>query len=381
MPKKPSKPHDEFFKASFGRKDVALDYLQQLLPPAILAELDLSKLSKVNASYTSPGLREFFSDLVYECPLKNVENLSVTVSLLFEHKSNVPVYPHFQLLRYLVEAWEDQIKQKKGLTPIIPIVIYHGEKEWKMRKLSEYFDTKLPASLLPFVPDFTYLLTNVVDMPEQSIMALQRGLLINTLLMMKYIHDPSHIWQNLSTIFTNLQHPNSVQDFTIAMFAYLLKNSELAVEEFQKYIEILPKSLSQDAMTTYEMIEKRVKSQYDQALTEAARKEALAQAMAKEERARAEEERVKAEEERIKAEKERIKAEKASQLEAEARVQAEEERMRAEEERVRMILRLHQLMQLSPSEIANITGNELTYVKDVLINQAEIDPDFEPTDN
>jgi hypothetical protein len=299
--------------------------------------------------------------------LKNVENLSVTVSLLFEHKSNVPTYPHFQLLRYLVEAWEDQIKQKKGLTPIIPIVIYHGEKEWKVRKLSEYFDTKLPASLLPFVPDFTYLLTNVVDMPEQSIMALQRGLLINTLLMMKYIHDPTHIWENLSTIFTNLQHPNSVQDFTIAMFAYLLKNSELAVEEFQKYIEILPKSLSQDAMTTYEMIEKRVKSQYDQALTEAARKEALAQAIAKEERAKAEEE--------------RIKAEKAAQLEAEARIQAEEERVRAEEERVRMILRLHQLMQLSPSEIANITGNELTYVKDVLDNRPEIEPDFEPTDN
>jgi predicted transposase/invertase (TIGR01784 family) len=371
MPKKPSKPHDEFFKASFGRKDVALDYLQQMLPSAILAELDLSKLSKVNGSYTSPSLREFFSDLVYECPLKNVENLSVTVSLLFEHKSNVPTYPHFQLLRYLVEAWEDQIKQKKSLTPIIPIVIYHGEEEWKMRNLSEYFNTKLPASLLPFVPDFTYLLTNVVDMPDKAIMTLQRGLLINTLLMMKYIHDPTYIWQNLLTIFTNLQDSSKAQDFTLEMFAYLLKNSELAVEDFHKYIEILPKSLNEDAMTTYEMIEKRVEkrveSKYDKILAEERQKTKESLRSAAKANKRAEEERIRAEEERVRAE--------------EASARAEEEHKRAENERKRMVLRLHKFMQLSPTEIAGITGNEISYIEDVLNTQEEINMDSEETDN
>ncbi len=367
MPKKPSKPHDEFFKAAFGRKDVALEYLEQLLPAAILAELDLSKLSKVNGSYTSPSLQEFFSDLVYECPLKNAHDLTVRISLLFEHKSSVPTYPHFQLLRYLVEAWEDQIKQKKSLTPIIPIIIYHGEETWKVRKLSEYFDPKLPATLLPFMPDFTYLLTNVVDMPEQSIMALQRGLLVNTLLMMKYIHDPTYIWQNLLTIFTNLQDPSNAQDFTLTMFAYLLKNSELAVEDFHKYIEILPKSLNEDAMTTYEMIEKRVESKYDKILAEEREKTMESLRSAAKANKRAEEERIRAEEERIRAE--------------EASARAEEEQKRAENERVRMILRLHKLMQLGPTEIADITGNEISYIEEVLNKQEEINTDFEPTDN
>lgn len=32
MPKKPSKPHDEFFKAAFGRLDIALEYVQKMSP-------------------------------------------------------------------------------------------------------------------------------------------------------------------------------------------------------------------------------------------------------------------------------------------------------------------------------------------------------------
>ena len=50
MPKKPSKPHDEFFKATFGRLEIALDYVQKMLPEALVAELDTSKLTRVNGS-------------------------------------------------------------------------------------------------------------------------------------------------------------------------------------------------------------------------------------------------------------------------------------------------------------------------------------------
>lgn len=53
MPKKPSKPHDEFFKASFGRLDIALEYLQQMLPKDIQNHLNLSALERINGSFVS----------------------------------------------------------------------------------------------------------------------------------------------------------------------------------------------------------------------------------------------------------------------------------------------------------------------------------------
>ena len=58
MPKKPGKPHDEFFKASFGRKDVAMEYLQSMLPLELCNDLDLERLERVNGSFvfTQSGL-------------------------------------------------------------------------------------------------------------------------------------------------------------------------------------------------------------------------------------------------------------------------------------------------------------------------------------
>lgn len=48
MPRKPSKPHDEFFKATFGQSEVALNYLEKMLPAAVFEHLDLTKLKRIN---------------------------------------------------------------------------------------------------------------------------------------------------------------------------------------------------------------------------------------------------------------------------------------------------------------------------------------------
>jgi predicted transposase/invertase (TIGR01784 family) len=134
MPSKPSKPHDEFLKATFGRREIALDYLQYLLPSKLHQVLDLSKLERVNGSFVSPALKEYFSDMVYQCPLIEAGQVeSVCPIFLFEHKSKYTSRPHLQLLRYLLDAWDEQLQNKKKLTPIIPIVVYHGQKKWKVR--------------------------------------------------------------------------------------------------------------------------------------------------------------------------------------------------------------------------------------------------------
>ena len=153
MPKKPAKPHDEFFKATFGRLEIALDYVQKMLPAELVAELDTSKLTRVNGSYVSKTLQEYFSDLIFELPFKR-QDLACNICLLFEHKSEVPTHPHLQLLRYILDGMEEQLKQKKKLSPIIPIIIYQGKKRWKVRDLSRYFvkNTELaPAQVREFI--------------------------------------------------------------------------------------------------------------------------------------------------------------------------------------------------------------------------------------
>ncbi|WP_459874031.1 Rpn family recombination-promoting nuclease/putative transposase, partial [Endothiovibrio diazotrophicus] len=77
-------PHDDFFRESFGRKEIAEDFLRQQLPTELLAEMDLSTLRIGKDSYVSKELRKSYSDLVYSVRLRDGE---LRVYLLFEHKS------------------------------------------------------------------------------------------------------------------------------------------------------------------------------------------------------------------------------------------------------------------------------------------------------
>ena len=332
MPKKPSKPHDEFFKASFGRKDIALDYLRSMLPAALHQELDLDRLERINGSFVSPELQETFSDVVYQCPLNRREQ-SVKISFIFEHKSNPESRPHLQLLRYMLDAWAEQLKhykQKKQrnkatLNPIIPILVYQGEETWKKRDMSSYFGEELPESLLPYLPRFDYIFTHVAAMSDEQILELYTGLLVNTFLLMKHIWKPEYIIQHPHLIFINLDEPRSPEDFIVIMLAYFYKNSELAKETIQRFNQTLPETLNQYAMSTYDMI--------------------LAEGI------------------EIGIERER---EIYAEIVAKERQRAEEERLKAEEERHRTdkaILYLYQTDQKQPAEIAMIIGIDQAYVE------------------
>ena len=337
MPKKPSKPHDEFFKASFGRKEVALEYLQSMLPAELSRDLDLERLERLNGSFVSPALQEYFSDVVYQCPLI-ASQLHINPCFIFEHKSKPESRPHLQLLRYMLDSWTEQLNQgHKQLKPIVPILVYQGKQGWKKRNMSNYFGKKLPASLLPYIPQFDYIFTSVRSLGDEQILELYRGLLINTFLLMKHIWEPEYILKNPQLIFINLNEPHGQRDFVVLMLAYFLKNTEIAKEKVQDFIQALPNVLNQTTMSTYDMIVK---------------------------------------EGEIKAQKvfEELLAKERQRLE-EVLEQAAEDRLRAEEEHQRLnnaILNLYQITQMPIAEIALIMGVEVVYVE-ALIIQTEPD--------
>lgn len=254
MAEHPHKSHDEFFKASFGRLDIARDYLDQFLPEDVRKELNLEKLERVNGSFVTPELQEFFSDVVYKSPLQ-IGKEQVWVPFILEHKSGPDPFIHLQLLRYILEVWSEQLKEKKKnrkLTPIIPIVVYHGDKKWNKRPLSAYFSKNLPDSFLRFVPEFDYLLTNVEELSQEQILELKKGLLINVLLMFKYIWDPQYLIDNPQLLFLQVELPIFDEHFIRSILAYLLKNSQLEASMILESINALSPSLSPKIMSTYD---------------------------------------------------------------------------------------------------------------------------------
>ena len=144
-------PHYKFFKEVFSKKENAVDFIRGTFPAEIRDRLAFDTLRLEKTSYVDKELRETVSDLVYSAMYQG--RVAIKLSLLFEHKSYRPKHPHLQILRYMLGIWDKQVDQKLELTPVIPIIIYHGKDHWRYRPFSEIF-TGIGSELTPFLPAF-----------------------------------------------------------------------------------------------------------------------------------------------------------------------------------------------------------------------------------
>lgn len=156
-----STPHDEFFKEIFGEVEHARDLLRGILPSSVQEILDLDHLTRESESFVTEQLSEEFADLVFTCPMSEGPAL---VALLLEHKSWAPRHPHLQLLRYMLGIWDRSEKAGEPLLPVIPVVVYQGQGEWKVRELAESFPG-YSERLRPFLPEFRFLLLDLAREP------------------------------------------------------------------------------------------------------------------------------------------------------------------------------------------------------------------------
>ncbi|MEW5801947.1 MAG: Rpn family recombination-promoting nuclease/putative transposase, partial [bacterium] len=128
-------PHDKFFKNVFSTKSNAEDFLLNYLPGDILKLLDLESLEYTKESFVDEHLAECFSDLLCRIDLK--DGSMGYIYLLFEHKSYQEPLTAFHILKYMVKIWDVWLAERTGPSTgfpvIIPMVVYHGEGQWRGR--------------------------------------------------------------------------------------------------------------------------------------------------------------------------------------------------------------------------------------------------------
>ena len=225
----PDKPHDKFFKEAFSRTDVTADFLHTYLPDAVRAKLDLSSLRRETDSYTDDQLGEHFADMVFSGAF---DGQPVKVTLLLEHKSYTEKHPHFQLNRYILNLWEQQIKEKVTLTPVLPVVIYHGRSSWKKKSIPDYFFPVAPE-LLSFLPTFDYILIDLTTI-ETKLTDFRSDYARLTGLLLQYSRrrrDLIRILDDYAQVVRNLSMSAKGQNFVETTFVYLNWASPLTTTE------------------------------------------------------------------------------------------------------------------------------------------------------
>jgi predicted transposase/invertase (TIGR01784 family) len=236
-----SNPHDKAFKFFFSDKKVVGHYLQRTFPEHITEHIHFETLEQDLNSYVDEALKEHYSDVVYEVMFDNDQ--PVKIALLFEHKSYVPDFPHLQLLRYMVNIWEYQLKKRLPLQAVLPIVVYHGEEPWLVKPFESYFATgNIPEALQAYTPRFEYWLTDLRDLPVEVIK--QKYTLISlrmAFLLMKHIFDKDldeHLPEVLAGWEELTKNEQGKKYFQVILL-YLQQAPKIAKEKMKQMMEEL----------------------------------------------------------------------------------------------------------------------------------------------
>ncbi|MDO9492910.1 Rpn family recombination-promoting nuclease/putative transposase [Acetobacterium sp.] len=255
--------HDKFFRATFANLEVSQNFLKESLPESILKTIDLQNLELQNGTHISKELEETRSDLLFRTTINQQEGY---LYLLFEHKSYLDKNVGLQLLTYLVNIWNQKIKNEKSkhIPVIIPMVIYHGKRNWE---LGNSLDTMilgyddLPDDIKKGIPNFSY---HVYDLNRFSDEVIVMGSLYYVVLsILKHVnrHDEQALLEALKRVAAALNAMNEKQTAT-EYFETCLRYVYEIVPEFsnvnsnvvQKYIEGIFPEGSEVAMTLAEVL-------------------------------------------------------------------------------------------------------------------------------
>ncbi len=250
MSKKQLNPHDSFFKTLLSQKESASEFLEKIAPEEIVKRLELKSLQLDTTEYVDEQLQDYFADVVYNCNYKiGKRTETVKITFLFEHKSYKEHIPYLQLLRYMLNVWDNQVKQAKKsdenfkdfkLNPIIPIIFYHGRTKWDKSPFKSYF-SGIDEYLSKFLPQFEYHLIDLSKYPNKAITQMfnKRQLQIGMLLM-KNIFYEAQLLQLLKNIFSDayeFDDKASEREFYQGLTYYLFYATK--IDLFNKIKEIM----------------------------------------------------------------------------------------------------------------------------------------------
>jgi predicted transposase/invertase (TIGR01784 family) len=124
--------HDHGYKLLFSHPEMVRDLLLGFVREDWVAHLDFDTLEPVNKSFVSDDLRERESDVVWRIRFAGEW---AYVYLLLEFQSTVDRFMALRVMAYVALLYQDlvhgkQIGENGLLPPVLPVVLYNGERPW-----------------------------------------------------------------------------------------------------------------------------------------------------------------------------------------------------------------------------------------------------------
>jgi len=236
-------PHDALVKRMLSEPGFPEAFFDTLLPARLKQCIRWESLRIAKTNFVDDELRQHFSDAFFEVEVSLSSGVNqMEIALLVEHKSNEDDFVILQVLRYMIQAFLHQAKQqekqkKKGseasLTPIFPVVIYHGGTDWQAKSFKELFGIRFEEIGELFI-NLPMMFHNISSKPVEEILAIEYNIVKATLLTQKYSHDPRSLFMSLGVISEIIGDGNEASSLIVYIFKIL--SSEYTKEEIIQQI-------------------------------------------------------------------------------------------------------------------------------------------------
>ena len=155
-----SQYHDHGYKQLYSFPEMVKDLLTGFVDQDWVSQLDFSTLEKLNGSYVTDDMRSRSDDVIWRVKF---QDQWLYVYLLLEFQSTVDKFMAVRMLTYVGLLYQDLIKSKQlpeneKLPPVMPIVLYNGNRPWNAAKSISELLQPVPASLQTFQPQQKYWL-------------------------------------------------------------------------------------------------------------------------------------------------------------------------------------------------------------------------------
>ena len=162
--------YDEAFTEVFSNRTIIESLLRDFVGESWVELLDFDSMTIEPSVFKEIEKPVRSSDLLLSFKLQTGERFSIFVLIEFQ---STPEPMTLRLLEYLCRIFERQMEQDGALSPAVPIVIYNGTLGWKETPRLRAHFTFLPEDLLPYIPDFEYILIDEHSLDDALLLELE----------------------------------------------------------------------------------------------------------------------------------------------------------------------------------------------------------------
>ena len=178
--------HDAAFKRWFDHARMVEDLLRGFAPAEVVAALDFETLEQLPSDYVDDGLAQGRSDAAWRVRFRGAAGGWLYLLVLLEFQSTVDRHMAPRILAYTIRMYlklirSGQISAGGRLPPVLPVVIYNGERRWSAATEMGETIASVGEALAPFQPRQRHLVIDehalrVDDLPEDNVVSAQIAL-------------------------------------------------------------------------------------------------------------------------------------------------------------------------------------------------------------